>query len=63
MPTSDLSSKTVPPIPPPCPTCGKEMKLLHVVPNTEGTIDEYLCEGEGDRLTWQPRHWESSLVA
>jgi lysyl-tRNA synthetase class I len=63
MPTSDLSSKTFTPIPPPCPTCGKEMKLMGIVPNTEGTIYEYLCENGGDRLTWQPRHWKSSLVA
>ena len=63
MPTSDLSFKTVPPIPPHCPTCGKEMKLLGDVPNTEGTIYEYLCENDEDRLTWQPHHRESSLVA
>jgi hypothetical protein len=63
MPALVLSSKTVPSIPPPCPTCGKEMKLRGVVPNTQGTIYEYLCENEGDRLTWQPRHRESLLVA
>jgi len=63
MPTSDASSKTVPPIAPLCPTSGKEMKLLGIVPNTEGTIYEYLCENEGGRLTWQPHHRESSFVA
>jgi hypothetical protein len=63
MPTSDLSSKTVTPIPPPCPTCGKEMKLTGIVPSSKATTYEYLCESEGDRLTWQPLHWKSSLVA
>ncbi len=58
MPVSDLSFKTVPPVPPPCPTCGKEMKLLGEVPNVEGTIYEYICENDEDRLTWQPRHRE-----
>jgi hypothetical protein len=31
------------------------MKLIGIVRQTLGTIYEYLCESEGDRLTWQPR--------
>jgi hypothetical protein len=60
--SSDLSSKTVPPISPTCPTCGKEMRLIGVVPTCDGAIYEYLCSN-GDRLSWRPHHLKSSLAA
>ena len=63
MPTSDLSSKTVPPIPPTCPTCGKEMTLSGVVPTCEGAVYEYLCSNDGDRLSWRPHHLKNPLAA
>ena len=63
MRVSDLSSKTVPPIPPACPTCGKEMTLTAVVPTCEGTIYEYECSNDGDRLNWRPHHLKSPLAA
>ena len=56
MPALDLTSKTVPPISPDCPTCGKEMTLTGVTPTCVGTIYEYLCSNDGDRLSWQPYH-------
>ena len=62
MPGSDLSSKTVPPNPPHCATCGKKMSLIDVVPISESVIYEYLCSDDGDRLTWQPHHQVSSPV-
>ena len=69
MPISDLSSKTPissktePPIPPTCPTCGKEMRQTGVDPTCEGAIYEYECSNDGDRLSWRPHHLKSSLVA
>jgi hypothetical protein len=53
---SDLPAKNVPPISPPCPTCGKEMMLTSVTPTCESVIYGYLCSDDGDRLSWQPRH-------
>ena len=68
MPISDLASsdppaKTAQPIPPTCPTCGKEMRLTGVVPTCEGTIYDYMCSNDGDRLSWRPHHLKSSLAA
>jgi len=68
MPKSDVASKTVlafksvlasrivPPIPPTCPTCGREMRLTGVVPTCEDAIYEYLCSKDGGRLSWRPNH-------
>jgi hypothetical protein len=61
--SSDYSAKTVPRIPPICPTCGKELTLVGVVPTCESTIYEYQCSNDGDRLSWRPRHLKSSLAA
>ena len=63
MPASNLSCKTVPPIPPTCPTCGKEMSLTGVVPSCGDTTYEYVCSNDGDRLSWRPHHLKSSLAA
>jgi hypothetical protein len=54
--SSNLSSKTVPPIFPPCPTCAEEMRLISVTPTCESVIYGYMCDNDGDRLIWQPRH-------
>jgi hypothetical protein len=56
MPISDLSSKTappitsetVPPISPFCPTCGKEMRLTGINPTCDGTTYDYQCSNDGD---------------
>ena len=61
MPTADLSSKTVPPLPL-CPTCGKEMRLIGIAPTSDGPIYECLCNKDGDRLNWHPRHPKSSTA-
>jgi hypothetical protein len=58
--TLDLSSKTVPPISPPCPTCGKKLELIGITPTCEFTIYEYECSNDGDRLSWQPHHPKNS---
>jgi hypothetical protein len=71
MPISDLSSKAVPPISseamppisPTCPTCGKEMRLTGVNPFCDGTVYDYKCSNDGDRLSWRPHYLKSSLVA
>jgi hypothetical protein len=71
MPISDLSSKAVPPISseamppisPTCPTCGKEMRLTGFSPFCDGTIYDYKCSNDGDRLSWRPHYLKSSLVA
>jgi hypothetical protein len=55
MPTSATSAKNVPSISIHCPTCGKEMTPAGVTPTCDGTIYEYLCSNDGDRLTWQPQ--------
>ena len=54
MPAADFSSKDVTPISPPCPTCGKEMRLTGHSPTCESVIYDYLCSDDGDRLSWQP---------
>ena len=43
------------PISPPCPTCGKEMKLVGYAPACESVIYDFLCRDDGDRLSWRPR--------
>jgi len=71
MPISDLSSKTapsissetVPPISPICPTCGKEMKLTGINPSCVGVTYDYQCSNDGDHLSWRPYHLKSPLAA
>ena len=45
----------VTPVPPSCPTCGKQMKLTGYNPTCEGVVYNYVCRSDGDRLSWQPR--------
>jgi hypothetical protein len=33
----------IPPICPPCPTCGEEMRLVSVTPEMESVVFGYLC--------------------
>ena len=33
----------IPPICPPCPTCGKEMRLVSVTPARKSVVFGYLC--------------------
>jgi hypothetical protein len=33
----------IPPICPPCPTCGEEMRLVSVTPAMESVVFGYLC--------------------
>ena len=47
--------ENVTPIFPPCPTCGKEMKLTGHAPTCESVIYDFLCTDDGDRLSWRPR--------
>ena len=61
---ADVSSFAIPPNAPSCPTCGKQMTLRGIVPTSEGTIYDYLCGNDGDRLSWQPRRKvQNGLVA
>jgi predicted RNA-binding Zn-ribbon protein involved in translation (DUF1610 family) len=43
-------------IAPSCPTCGKKMGLIAICPTCQGTIYEYVCSNDGDRLSWQPHN-------
>lgn len=61
--SSDLSYKTEQPIPPCCPTCGKKMRLTGVVPSCAGTIYDYVCNNDGDSLSWRPHQLKSPLAA
>jgi hypothetical protein len=53
------SAKTVPPISPTCPTCGKEMTLTGVAPTCDGTIYDYQCSNDWDRLSWRPLSFQA----
>ena len=46
MPALSVRQNDVRPLCPPCPTCGKEMKLASVTPTAKSVIYRYLC---GDR--------------
>ena len=50
-----MSMESVAPISPRCPTCGMIMELTGYSPTCESTIYDYLCRGDGDRLSWRPR--------
>jgi predicted RNA-binding Zn-ribbon protein involved in translation (DUF1610 family) len=54
-PALGVSSNSVPPVFPPCPTCGKEMRFISISPTCQSVIYEYACSGDGDRLTWETR--------
>jgi hypothetical protein len=47
--------ENVTPISPPCPTCGKEMRLTGHAPTCESVIYDFLCSDDGDRLSWHHR--------
>jgi hypothetical protein len=36
----------VPPLSPPCPTCGKDMRLVSVTPAKESVAYGYLCRDD-----------------
>jgi hypothetical protein len=36
----------IPPVCPPCPTCGKEMTLVSVTPAMESVVFGYLCAND-----------------
>jgi hypothetical protein len=54
MASTAVSSKIVPSLLPPCPSCNKEMRLTGVTPTSESPIYEFMCSDDGDRLSWQP---------
>ena len=49
-----MRTENVTPISPPCPTCGKKMRLTGVAPTCESVNYDYLCSNDGDRLSWRP---------
>lgn len=63
MPSTAVSSETVPSIFPLCPTCSKEMRLTGITPTCESSIYEHMCSGDGDRLSWRPRNHHAGAVA
>jgi hypothetical protein len=48
--------KNVAPLSPPCPTCGKKMRLTGHAPTCEGVIYDFRCSDDGDFLSWRPGH-------
>jgi hypothetical protein len=50
-----MRMENVAPLSPPCPTCGKEMRLTGHAPTCDGVIYEFLCGDDGDLLSWRPR--------
>ena len=54
-PALGVSSNSVPPVFPRCPTCSKEMRFISISPTCQSVIYEYVCSGDGDRLTWETR--------
>ena len=55
MPAASISSKTVPPISPSCPTCTKPMRLISMTPFCDGVVYGYVCSNDGDHVSWRPR--------
>ena len=47
-----MRMENVAPLSPPCPTCGKEMRLTGHAPTCDGVIYEFLCGDDGDLLSW-----------
>jgi hypothetical protein len=50
-----MSMENVPIISLNCPTCGEIMSLTGYSPTCQSVIYDYLCRGDGDRLSWRPR--------
>ena len=48
--------ENVTPISPPCPTCGKEMRLTGHTPTCQSVIYDFSCSEDGDRVSWHRRH-------
>ena len=57
-----VSSNSVPPIFPRCPTCHKKMVFISVTPTCESTIYGYMCKNDGDRLSWECRQSHQQKV-
>jgi hypothetical protein len=55
--------ENVTPISPPCPTCGREMKLTGHAPTCDSVIYDFFCTNDGDRLSWRPRRVEINRAA
>ena len=55
-----MSMENVTPASPPCPTCGKKMKLTGHSPACESMIYDFLCSDDGDRLIWRRCHTASN---
>jgi hypothetical protein len=55
MSAAGVSSNSVPPIPPRCPTCNKTMVFVSVTPTCQSVIYGYVCRNDGDRVSWESR--------
>ena len=55
-----MSMDSVMPISPRCPTCGTIMRLTGYSPTCESVVYDYICGGDGDRVSWRPRSATSS---
>ena len=54
MPSAGVSSNSVPPIIPRCPTCNEKMVFVSVSPTCQSVIYGYICRNDGDRLSGNP---------
>jgi hypothetical protein len=62
MPVVGVSSNSVPPIFPRCPTCNKKMVFMAVTPTNQSMIYGYMCRNDGDRLSWECRQSHQQKV-
>jgi hypothetical protein len=62
MSAAGVSSNSIPPIPPRCPTCNKTMVFVSVTPTCQSVIYGYVCRNDGDRLNWERRQSHQQKV-
>jgi len=53
MPAAGVSSNSLPPVFPRCPTCNEKMVFLSVSPTCQSVIYGFICRNDGDRLSWE----------
>lgn len=51
--SENLSSKNVLPITLTCPTCARTMTLTSITPASGAVIYGFLCDSDGDHLSWR----------
>ena len=60
MPATSPSPKNGLPTPPLCPTCAMTMRLISYSPIAGSVVYDYLCNSDGDFLSWRPTSLDSA---